>query len=291
MLTKITVFYNPFAGRNKTARMHKALKPLAEKGFQLKLVETQLLKESNQINRDYIDAIKEQDAVLIVGGDGSIANVLNGLGEHLKIPFGVLPLGTINLLAREMKVTEQNFDTAFYNNQTQDIHLGQVNERLFCITTSVGIDASAVVNVDLELKRKIGRLAYIVSLLKTLKEGKGDAFKVRCHEQSFNAKAVIVMNGCYYAGSNQLGQNTSLKSRGFEIYLLKENNIFNLIKYGLNIFFNRLHHSKNVQVLQSDELEITSEKQAPLQIDGDPGPDLPATIKSFAQTYKIVADL
>lgn len=29
MLNKITVFYNPFAGRNKTARMHKALKPLA----------------------------------------------------------------------------------------------------------------------------------------------------------------------------------------------------------------------------------------------------------------------
>lgn len=291
MFNKIAVFYNPHAGRNKTSRMDHALNQLLKNGHELKRVETQPFKEDGELNRDYIEAIKGQDALLIVGGDGSIANVLNGLGEHLNIPFGVLPLGTINLLAREMKLNEHNFALPFQKGITQNVHLGTVNDRLFCITASLGIDASAVANVDLSLKKKIGRLAYVLSLFKALKTCANDEFIVQLHGQSHQAKGVIVMNGQYYAGSHQLGRDTSLLKRGFEIYLLKKNNFFALCKYGLAMLFSRLHQCRDVECFKNEDFTVTSLKNAHIQIDGDVGASTPAHFKSFTRTYKIVADL
>jgi diacylglycerol kinase family enzyme len=121
------------------------------------------------------------DMVVAAGGDGTIravAEVLGGTG----IPLALLPAGTGNLLARNLKLTlndvDHAVDTAFAGTD-RDIDLARITirqpggatiVRAFLVMAGVGLDAQMLASTDDELKAKVGWLAYAGALVKTLRD-------------------------------------------------------------------------------------------------------------------------
>ena len=110
------------------------------------------------------------DLVCAMGGDGTVravAGVLRGTG----VPYGLLPSGTGNLLARNLGLPLNSLDDAVeiaLLGQERAIDVGTATfddgeERTFVVMGGVGLDAQIMDNTDDELKKKVGWGAYVAA--------------------------------------------------------------------------------------------------------------------------------
>jgi diacylglycerol kinase family enzyme len=103
------------------------------------------------------------DLVVVLGGDGTINEVVNGLlgagewtGRAEETPaLAVVPGGSTNVFSRALGIARDPVEAtselleALRAGRSQSISLGRVNERWFTFTAGVGLDADAVRRVEL----------------------------------------------------------------------------------------------------------------------------------------------
>ncbi|WP_156761976.1 diacylglycerol/lipid kinase family protein [Microbacterium karelineae] len=116
------------------------------------------------------------DLILAAGGDGTVRAVAAHLGESgADVDLGIVPLGTGNLLARNLDVPLGDVRAAVeraLNGEPRAIDLGWaevegdgIDERYaFAVMAGFGIDAHMITETDDDLKDKAGWLAYVESL-------------------------------------------------------------------------------------------------------------------------------
>lgn len=116
------------------------------------------------------------DVVVAAGGDGTVRAVAEYLAEEESdIPLGIVPLGTGNLLARNLAVPLDDPAAAFtrvLGGETEPIDVGWVEieldsgseRRAFMVMAGFGIDAHMITETDDDLKDRAGWLAYVESL-------------------------------------------------------------------------------------------------------------------------------
>ncbi len=115
------------------------------------------------------------DVVIAVGGDGTVRCVAEVLAGT-ETPLGLVPLGTGNLLARNLGVEVANVEGA-----VKAALLGQErridvvrsvrdggSEQTFLVMAGLGFDASVMASTDSRLKDKVGWLAYVDAAVRNL---------------------------------------------------------------------------------------------------------------------------
>ena len=80
------------------------------------------------------------DAVVVCGGDGSILAVVTAIGTR-KIPLGLLPGGTMNILARDLGLPQELEAAAdvILGGRTRAIDVAYVNEHPFLCNSAIGL--------------------------------------------------------------------------------------------------------------------------------------------------------
>lgn len=103
------------------------------------------------------------EAVVAAGGDGTVSAVADGL-VGTRTPLGILPLGTANVLARELGVPVE-LDAACGllagDFATRSVDAIKFGDRHFFTQVGVGIDALMIRDTGREAKKRFGRLAYL----------------------------------------------------------------------------------------------------------------------------------
>src|SRR5580700_5281362 len=95
----MVIIFNPVAGRRRAALLWRVLDVLAANGIRLDLAETHRAGHAEALAREA--ARGGASMVVAAGGDGTIAEVANGLmGTGARL--GVIPLGMANVLAHEL---------------------------------------------------------------------------------------------------------------------------------------------------------------------------------------------
>lgn len=117
----------------------------------------------------------ERGAKLVIacGGDGTVRSVAAGV-RNSRVPMGIIPLGTGNLLARNLNLPIDNIDRAVAialggTNKMVDIGIVTYtmadtraeHSEVFLVMIGVGLDAELIAGTDENLKSKVGWLAYI----------------------------------------------------------------------------------------------------------------------------------
>ena len=120
------------------------------------------------------------DVVMAAGGDGTVravAEALRGTG----VPLGLLPSGTGNLLARNLDLTLDDIEhavTTAFTGTNRSIDVGTVEAEkadgtretnTFLVMAGVGLDAQMIANTNSELKKKVGWLAYVDAIVRSLR--------------------------------------------------------------------------------------------------------------------------
>lgn len=109
------------------------------------------------------------DAVVAVGGDGTINEVLNGL-DGSDVPLGIVPLGTANDFARQVGIPE-DADHAMdvvLQHPPRTIDTAELNGRRFLNVSSGGVAAEATAETPTEAKEQLGPLAYAITGVRKL---------------------------------------------------------------------------------------------------------------------------
>lgn len=146
--------------------------------------------------------------IVVAGGDGTVRAVAEAMREH-DVPLALLPSGTGNLLARNLKLTlddlEHSLHSAF-SGENRQIDLGmieirredsQIDRHAYLVMAGLGLDAKMLANTDDELKAKIGWLAYVKAIVIALRDKNQLRVRYKLDEErtkSLRAHTVIMGN-------------------------------------------------------------------------------------------------
>jgi YegS/Rv2252/BmrU family lipid kinase len=279
------VIFNPVAKGDKARKFRRhldeigaesALKQTAEAGDARKLA-TQAVNEGFEV-------------VVAAGGDGTVNEVLNGIGDapdgFERARLGVLPLGTVNVFARELGISSK-LESAWQvirAGRESRIDLPKVEyagpkgrtTRYFAQLAGAGLDARAIELVHWPLKKRIGPLAYVVAGLNALARPQA---KITASNGSHAAtgELVLVGNGRLYGGSFAVFPTANLRDQLLDVCVFPKANWLALARCGPNLLLQGTLPQNATQNFSAAAFTLTSPTAAPLELDGELVGHLPAT--------------
>ena len=235
--------------------------------------------------REHVD--RGADLILAAGGDGTINEVAEGM-VHSQVPLGILPGGTANVLATEMKMSSRLERAAegLAECRPHRIAVGHVTcengnvSRYFLLMAGIGLDAHIVYRVSGPLKAAAGKLAYWVAGW-TLLGRRLAEFQVEVnglHRKCSFALASKVRN---YGGDFEIAREVSLFDDRFEVVLFEGRSSVRYVKYFAGLMLNRVEGMKGVTVARARCLRLLSPEgqRVYIQIDGELAGHLPAELR------------
>jgi diacylglycerol kinase (ATP) len=287
---RICVIFNPTARGEKARRFRPFLDQIAR---------TATLKATTAVGdarRLAANAVREGfEIVVAAGGDGTLNEVLNGLCDAPnaleQVRLGVLPLGTVNVFARELGLPtaiQPAWETILRGRETR-IDLpsvefmvgGKRESRYFAQMAGAGLDARAVELVNWRAKKLLGPLAYALAGSHALM-GAPCEITVNGGTRPLNTRLVLVGNGRLYGGPFRLFPRADLRDGLLEVCVFRHANWFTIARYGPGLLLGGELPASAADVFQTASFSITSSCRAPLQVDGEFIGELPATF-SIAQ--------
>lgn len=238
--------------------------------------------------------------IIAAGGDGTLNEVVNGIGDveggFEKINFGFLPLGTINVFARELglPLKWQNAWQVASSGKTTNIDVvlaeftnasGKLEKRYFVQLAGAGLDARAVELVSWKQKKIIGPFAYIIAGFRAL----GEHHQIITVTGTENASGELVLfgNGRLYGGSFNFFPRASLQDGQMDISVFPKVHFFQLLKGVIGMYTGSVYRMCKAHQLQASQVRLTSDGHVPLQLDGDLVGQLPATITVLPKALRV----
>ena len=165
--------------------------------------------------------------VVAAGGDGTVNEVVNGLSKGATL--GILPLGTANVLARELglPMKPEAACERILSGTAMRMDIGvatdeEGTERRFACMAGIGFDANVVREVTPRLKRYLRSLAFPLVALKVYLRGDQPDVQIVDGDTTRVAQFAVIANGQYYGGEFEMAEEASLTSRELQVVLIEK---------------------------------------------------------------------
>lgn len=233
-------------------------------------IEIELYALSKNCNIQTIkDKIKSfaPNQVIAVGGDGTVKLVAECLLKT-NIALGILPAGSANGLAKELKIPEDPTKALDIIRQGEilKIHTTTVNNQLCIHLSDIGLNAYLMKRFENNGVR--GMWGYMVASIKVLLQNSpmnvemlidGEKIKV-------NARMIVIANATMYGTGALINPIGRLDDEFFEVIVIKKLSILEIFKM---VFTHENYDEEKTQVYQTNALTMKSRKKVHFQIDGE----------------------
>jgi len=293
---KICVIFNPAARGEKANRFREHLGALST---QCALKPTYAAGAGRLLGAE---AVREGfDLIVAAGGDGTVNEVLNGIGDEAdgfaRVCFGVLPLGTVNVFAKELEMPT-NFkaawevllrgrETLIDLPEAEFTSSGQTQRRFFAQMAGAGLDSRAVELVDWEHKKTIGALAYVVAGCKALCGPKSQII-ASDGQNSIGGELVLIGNGCFYGGRYRLFPTADLRDGLLEVSVFPRADWGSLLRCGWGLLTEQLYTAGGVKHFQAASLQLSSATPVSFHVEGEIAGALPARFSVRRQQLRMI---
>ena len=234
---------------------------------------------------------------MAAGGDGTINEVAEGM-VHSQVPLGVLPGGTANVLAMEMKLGSKLERAAAKIEECRPcrISIGELHgeggaiSRHFLLMAGVGLDAHIVYHISAGLKARTGKFAYWVAGWSLLGRRLPE-FEVQVDGRNQLCSFALLSRVRNYGGDFEIARDISLFDDDFEVILFEGSSSLRYVPYFAGLAVNRLHGMKGVTVLRARDVRIAKpeDNRVYVQVDGESAGHLPAEIRIVPQALTLLA--
>jgi len=144
------------------------------------------------------------DCVIIAGGDGTIAGVLNVLSRRQNLRVGLVPLGTGNSFARSLGLPLEYEEAVatIKAGRTRQANLGAINGQVFINAAAIGLSAASAHRISDRTKRRLGRLAYFFSGAMVLLHHRPFSCVLKTPRKTyrFRTHELLITNGSFHGG-------------------------------------------------------------------------------------------
>ena len=226
--------------------------------------------------------------ICVAGGDGTVRHVAAALARaRLAIPLAHYPLGTINLLAREAgyRPNPRRFVARFLGPGERRRHYtGALAEELFLCCASAGPECAAIHGYSPALKRRFGRLAYGLAMLRALHRWQRHALTVTAEGESIACEAVYIAKGRFFAGPFSFAPAARLTDERLHVVTLGTARRRDYLLFLLDLVTRRdPGKRKGNRSFACAELAIDGPAHVEVQADGDIVATLPLSARANAE--------
>lgn len=289
------VIFNPAARGNKARHFRRHLDEIAA---QCALKAT---SGPGDARRLAAEAVRDGfDLIVAAGGDGTVHETLNGLGDvpdgFARARLGVLPLGTINVFARELNiplkvdrawaVLQRDRELRMDLPWVEFVANGAAKKLYFAQLAGGGLDARAVELVGWSLKKKLGPMAYLLAGLRALREAK-PLITVTAEGGTLAGELVLIGKGRLYGGPFQIFPKAQMTNRRLEVCVLPQMNWGTLWRCAPHLLLRRKLPEGAVQRLSAARFTLSGQAPAAFELDGEWTGRLPATFGLEPQRLRV----
>jgi diacylglycerol kinase (ATP) len=219
MRRRLLIVHNAQAGTRRQSLLRAVCRRLRDAGAEVQTALAEHIEEDRQVARSAAEA-GAFDAVVAAGGDSTVRGVASGLiGSGM--PLGIIPIGTGNVLAREIGIGFSALALSDYllRGPSVPIKCGLADGIPFLAMAGVGYDADVLLRLSTGWKRGVGRLAYAWPMIReTLRKPR--PFEVVVDGRRMPATWVITTRAARYGGSFVIARDQSLLDEGFHAVIL-----------------------------------------------------------------------
>src|SRR6202011_5522623 len=273
---------------------------LSRGGIEAELQETQAPGDATAMAQRA--TAERRQLVIACGGDGTLNEVVNGLAAQAnghRVPMAVLPGGTANVLAKELELPWDVLQAAekLVHGEIKEIALGlatpirePAKKRYFLSVAGAGPDGMIVYAIDLDLKARVGILAYWWQGAREVFRYKFPHFRVVTGDQKVDATLVVVGRTKHYGGPFKITTAADLYEDRFELMALTTQSGFRYLSYLPSLWFDKLRGTDGVHFWKADSIVCEPLDCNPVyaQIDGEPLARLPVEFKIMPRALKLL---
>lgn len=288
----LVVFLNPVAGLVDPKRTSKRIEEWCRRsGWRCEIYETQ---EGEDLRPRVAEACRLGCSVIAAaGGDGTISSVAAGL-VFSQVPLLILPLGTGNLLARDLGIPgDLNRALALVEKDHQVLQLDvmEINQHYSVLNAGVGFSSILIKNTPREEKRRLGFLAYIKSAVRALFGLQPHRFRLAIDGQKLRLQASEV----YIANGGLLGIQLPFKDLKIipgdglvDVFVIKARTLRDYLEILYYIIRRKPRQAPKMSYIQAREsIQIECDHPLPVQSDGEVIGETPVTIKVIPSAVQV----
>ena len=294
-MKNIAFIINPISGAKETQNAKRKLPKLIMQTLDMEqwlpnIVFTEYAGHATELAHQY--ARMGFDAVVAVGGDGTVNEVARGL-KDTKTALGILPMGSGNGFARHLNIPIRPQKALEMINHSEPINVdyGLANGRLFVSTCGTGFDAVVADNFAGSNKR--GFMTYLQNTLKVAFSYQPQTYHIVGDGLDVTHKAFLIT----FANANQWGYEAmiapkaSVQDGKMDIMLMSSHAILGSASLALRLFTGSIDNSYFMDTIRAKEITLEREEVAPFHLDGDPVEmDKDIHIKIVADGLKVLVE-
>jgi YegS/Rv2252/BmrU family lipid kinase len=243
----------------------------------------------------------EFDTIVAAGGDGTIDDVLNGIGDvpdgFARVRLALLPMGSGNVMAAEYGI-RLPFERAWAAIERArervvdlpqvDFHVeGQPVRRYFGHVGGAGLEARVIQMASMEARRKAGALAYLASGIKAI-NGSPTPVIVSTGSLSLSGEIVLVGNGKLYGGRFKFFPDAKMDDGRLDVCVFPRARWIDLIPQMLRIWTLGSYTPGKATVLQAERFTLTGPPGTVFHVGGEIVGNLPATFSVQPRRLRLI---
>lgn len=277
------LIYNSAAGklrRNPQRILHRTIEALERAGVHPRLAPTSGPGDATRLAA--IAVAEGADLILALGGDGTINEIINGMAGSA-VPLAVLPAGTANVVATELRLSRRPERAAvqFENLIERRIALGRLlrtdgSSRYFLSMAGAGLDARIVFDLHPGLKLRTGKLAYWLSGFGQIVR-RVENLKVKLDGRIYQCGFALASRVRNYGGDLQIARGASLLRDEFEVVMFEGSNPLRYAWYMLGVSVRQVQAMPGVHTFPARRVELAGDLH--VQVDGEYAGRLPVSLE------------
>ena len=289
------VIFNPVARGDKARRLRAHLDDIGRHAS------LKLSRCAGDARALAAEAVREGFEIIVAaGGDGTLNEVLTGIGEadgFEQARLGVLPLGTVNVFARELRLPmklEAAWNVILQGRETRiDLPCAEFGSpaapqrRWFAQLAGAGLDARAIELVDWQLKKKIGPLAYVYAGLKALLEKK-PALTATAARVTHEGQLVLIGNGRLYGGDFRTFEEAQMDDGKLDVCMFPRVNFLTLLRCAGPLLFAKRLPEGAIRRFQAGQFTLNGPESAAFELDGELVGKLPVTFSVEQRRLRVI---
>lgn len=260
------LIFNPKARGQKGERTLRFLMKHAER---FAMYATKHAGEARDLAATF--AARGEPVVVAAGGDGTLNEVVSGLAGTSSV-LGVIPAGTMNVFAREMRIPFDSLDRALAvidHGFIREIDLFEANGSPFLQMAGVGFDARVIEETTWESKKMLGPLAYLMAAVKVLGEKPPDMEVVFADGRREQGVAVLAGNGSLYGGQFRFFPNADNHDSKLDVLIYKEAGYKLVLDSLRGLALGGIDLMESTTYVQTEAFTVIADREVPVEVDGE----------------------
>jgi YegS/Rv2252/BmrU family lipid kinase len=285
---RILLIVNEHARHGKEP-LDPALEAFNEAGIE---VVVERVERGRSVDQPIRRHAKEVDVIVLAGGDGTVHDAAEELIEA-ELPFGILPRGTANDLARAvgLPLDVRRAAEVIVAGHTKRIDVGEVNKKLFFNVAHIGLGAALDDALSDGMKKRLGPLAYTVAAALSLTKIRRFRAEIVADDKRLAVRTygVTVGNGRFFGGAGLVAEEATIDDGLLHLFALKTKNPLQMLRLLPSLMKGRQGRFDWVETLHGSKIEIRTLRRLKIRADGKTMSETPASFSVRPGALEIFA--